>query len=187
MGRIEDLAEQYAKHIATPWPRTLAGAQRVVMITYDKELERMLRARKALFEMATRDAGHDWHEIEVTDAFSTWIAKDEYRDEYFDAPEALQLKLNAEFAEEVASRIRHVLNDSNVNDSSVVAVFGAGSLFGFTRLSSVLRLVENDIRGRLVVFFPGQFENNNYRLLDARDGWNYLAVPITAHSAGGGI
>jgi hypothetical protein len=29
------------------------------------------------------------------------------------------------------------------------------------------------------VFFPGVYENNNYRLLDARDGWNYLAVPIT--------
>jgi hypothetical protein len=23
-------------------------------------------------------------------------------------------------------------------------------------------------------------ESNNYRMLDARDGWNYLAVPITA-------
>jgi hypothetical protein len=35
----------------------------------------------------------------------------------------------------------------------------------------------------LLVFFPGQFDNNNYRLLDARDGWNYLAVPITADQA----
>ena len=40
-------------------------------------------------------------------------------------------------------------------------------------------------RGRLVVFFPGQYEQNNYRLLDARDGWNYMAVPISLHSAGG--
>jgi len=36
------------------------------------------------------------------------------------------------------------------------------------------------VKGRLVVFFPGTFENNNYRLLDGYDGWNYLAVPITA-------
>jgi hypothetical protein len=41
--------------------------------------------------------------------------------------------------------------------------------------------IERDIRGRVVVFFPGEYENNNYRLLDARDGWNYLAVPITLH------
>ncbi len=36
------------------------------------------------------------------------------------------------------------------------------------------------ISGRLVVMFPGSFENNNYRLLDGYDGWNYLATPIMA-------
>jgi hypothetical protein len=45
--------------------------------------------------------------------------------------------------------------------------------------------VVKDIRGRLVVFFPGEYEDNNYRLLDARDGWNYLAVPITLHNGVG--
>jgi hypothetical protein len=49
----------------------------------------------------------------------------------------------------------------------------------------VLKLVEGDVKGRLVVFFPGTLEQNNYRLLDARDGWNYMAVPISIHSAGG--
>ena len=71
-----------------------------------------------------------------------------------------------------------------MTQSSVVAVSGVGALFGFTRVSLVLKLVEASIRGRLVVFFPGQYEQNNYRLLDARDGWNYLAVPITLNSAG---
>ena len=36
------------------------------------------------------------------------------------------------------------------------------------------------VTGRLLVFFPGSYEDNNYRLLDGYDGWNYLAVPITA-------
>ena len=36
----------------------------------------------------------------------------------------------------------------------------------------------------LVVFFPGQKDDNNYRLLDARDGWNYMAVGITRHPTG---
>ena len=60
MARIEDLAERYGRHIATPWQRTVAGAQRVVMVVYDKELERTLRARMLAFETATREAGHDW-------------------------------------------------------------------------------------------------------------------------------
>jgi len=187
MGRIEDLAARYGEHIRTPWQRTVAGAQRVIMVVYDKEMERTLRARKALFETATREAnqGHEWYEIDVADSFARWIAADEYREAYFESPEDLRLKLEAEFAEYVAQRLREMLTNPDVGPSSVVAVFGVGALYGFTRVSKVLKLVESDIRGRLVVFFPGQYEQNNYRLLDARDGWNYMAVPITLHGSGG--
>jgi hypothetical protein len=185
VGRIEELAERYGQHIATPWQRTVAGAQRVVMVVYDKELERTLRARKQDFENKTREAGHDWFEVDVADAFATWMAQDEYREAYFESPEDLQLKLEAEFADYVADRIRSVLARDSVTEASVVAVFGVGALFGFTRVSKVLKLIEGDIRGRLGVFFPGQYEKNNYRLLDARDGWDYMAVPITVHSTGG--
>lgn len=181
MARIEDIAERYGRHIATPWQRTIAGAQRVVMVVYDKELERTLRARKLAFETATREAGHDWFEVDLSNAFAAWMAADDYRDEYFSSPEDLQLKLDAEFPEFVAGRIRDVLYKPEVTADSVVAVLGVGSLFGFARISQVLKKIEADIKGRLVVFFPGQFERNNYRLLDARDGWNYLAVPITQH------
>lgn len=182
MSRIEELADQYGKHIATPWQRTVAGAQRVVMLVYDKDLERTLRARKVAFETATRQAGHDWHEVDVGGAFAAWMAAEEYRERYFANPDDLRLKLDAEFPEYVADRIRAVLANDEVTSASVVAVFGVGALFGVTRISHVLKLVEADIRGRLVVFFPGQFENNGYRLLDGRVGWNYLAVPITFHA-----
>lgn len=181
MARIEDIAERYGRHIATPWQRTIAGAQRVAMVVYDKDLERTLRARKLAFETATREAGHDWFEVDLSDAFAEWMAADDYRDEYFSSPEDLQLKLDAEFPEFVAGRIRDMLRKPDVTADSVVAVVGVGSLFGFARISQILKKVEADIKGRLVVFFPGQFERNNYRLLDARDGWNYLAVPITQH------
>jgi hypothetical protein len=184
MGRIEDLAERYYEHISTPWQRTVSGAQRVVMVVYDKELERTLRARKMVFESATLQACHDWFEVDLTRAFSEWMATDEYRDAYFESPDDLQLKLEAEFPAYVANRIRSVLTDPLVSERSVVAVFGVGSLFGFARVSQVLKLIERDVQGRLVVFFPGQFEQNNYRLLDARDGWNYMAVPISIHSSG---
>jgi len=182
MARIEDLAERFGKHIATPWQRTVAGAQRVVILVYDKELERTLRARKMAFETAAREAGHDWREVDLTDAFAQWMASAEYREEYFASPEDLQLNLEAEFPQYVAERIRAVLTDAEEN--TVVAVFGVGALFGFVRMSQVLQMVERDIKGRLVVFFPGHLERSNYRLLDARDGWNYLAVPITLHGEG---
>ncbi len=184
MARIEDLADRFERHIATPWQRTVSGAQRVVMLVYDKELERTLRARKHAFEMAAQNAKHDWHEMDISNAFAAWMAADEYREEYFASPEDLKLKLEAEFPEYVAERIRAILTGGEVTENSVVALFGVGALFGFARLSHILKLVEADIKGRLVVFFPGQLERSNYRLLDARDGWNYLAVPITLHAEG---
>jgi hypothetical protein len=185
MGRIEQLAEKYRQHIGLPWQKTVAGAQRVILVVYDKGLERDLRARKQLFEIKTREAGHEWLEIDIADSFAQWMAADEYRDAYFKSPEDLQLKLDSEFAEYVAGRIRAVLEKPEATETSVTAVFGVGALFGFTRVSRVLKLLEPYIRGRLVVFFPGVYDQNNYRLLDARDGWNYLAVPITLHSFGG--
>ena len=184
MARIEDLADRFGRHIATPWQRTISGAQRVVMLVYDKELERTLRARRVAFETAARQAGHDWHEMDISDAFAAWMAADDYREEYFASPEDLQLKLEAEFPEYVAERLRAMLTRDEVTENSIVALFGVGALFGFARLSYILKLVEADIKGRLVVFFPGHLERSNYRLLDARDGWNYLAVPITLHGEG---
>jgi hypothetical protein len=55
-----------------------------------------------------------------------------------------------------------------------------GSLFGFLKVKQVVDELAPLVPGRLLVFFPGSYENNNYRLLDGYDGWDYLAVPITA-------
>jgi hypothetical protein len=49
----------------------------------------------------------------------------------------------------------------------------------FLVLPAYLKSCDKDFKGRLLIFFPGEFEQNHYRLLDARDGWDYLARPIT--------
>ena len=66
----------------------------------------------------------------------------------------------------------------------LVALVGAASLFGVTSLAEVLSRVETLIQGRLVVFFPGRYRDGRYRLLDARDSWDYHAVAISAENAG---
>ena len=179
MGRIERLAERYRRHVALPWRDDLSGAERAVFVVYDKADERRLRARKALFELATTETGHRWIECDLTRAFAKWMAGTGYRDRYFESPEDLELKLEEDFLAHVAGRVRTALAAPEADTGSVVAVFGIASLFGFVRVSELMRAVEGDVRGRIVVFFPGVYEDANYRLLDARDGWNYLAVPIT--------
>ena len=182
MGRIEDLAAVYERHVSVPWPRSVAGAQRVTLVVYEKELERTLRARIGEFEQATRRQGHDWTLVDCTRWFAEWMAADEYRESWFEDPELLGMKLEGEFREHAANRLRDPLDA--VDENSVVALLGVASLYGFLRVSEVIRTVEQSIRGRLVVFFPGTKNESNYRLLDARDGWNYLAQGITLHGVG---
>lgn len=179
MGRIDRLAERYKSYIALAWQKDLAGAQRAIFIVYDKADERRLRARKELFALATAEAGHGWSECDLTRVFAEWMANTEYRDSYYESPEDLDLKLEDDFLKHVAGRVREVLTAPEADDNSVVGIYGIASLFGFVRVSELMKEIERDIRGRVVVFFPGEYENSNYRLLDARDGWNYLAVPIT--------
>jgi len=180
MTRIAQLVERYKSHIELPWRRDLAGAQRAIFVVYDKTDERRLLARKERFALATKEAGHEWREVDLTRAFAEWMAATEYREEYFRRPEDLDLKLEKEFREALAERVKRVLTAEDVDDQTVVAVFGVASLFGFAHVSNLMRDVEPLIRGRIVLFFSGVYDSNNYRLLDARDGWNYMAVPITA-------
>ena len=185
MGKIEGLAAVYERHVSVPWQRSVSGAQRVTLVVYEKELERTLRARLGEFEQATQRSGHDWMLIDCTRWFAEWMAGDEYRESWFEDPDLLGMKLEGEFREEVANRLRVALEAADENE--VVALLGVASLYGFLRVSEVIRAVEQSIRGRLVVFFPGTKNETNYRLLDARDGWNYLAQGISLHGGGAGL
>jgi len=182
MGRIEELAARYRAHIGAPWQRNLAGDQKAIFVVYPKTDERKLRARLELFEMATTSTGHGWRLLDIRNSFARWMADTDYREAYFEDPEALVMKLRSDFVQYAAGRLREGLTDEGADENTVVAIQGVACLYGFTRVSLVLKEVVKDIRGRLVVFFPGEYEENNYRLLDARDGWNYLAVPITLHN-----
>jgi hypothetical protein len=146
---------------------------------YDKGDEQRLRARIEGFELATRRAGKRWRLCDLTNAFPEWMAGKEYRESYFESPEDLDLALS-DFLDFAAGLIISVLTDAHDKDE-VVALLGVASLFGFVRVSDLVNTLHPHVRGRLLVFFPGEYEDGAYRLLDARDGWNYLAVPITYH------
>ncbi len=185
MGKIEDLANNYGRYIALPWQRDLAGPQRTIFIVHDKTDERKIRAKIDLFEIASEESGHAWKLHDFTDCFARWMTQSDYRESYFQEPSDLRLKLESHFTPFAASELREVLTSADVDENTVVAVHGVASLYGFTKVSLVLQEAERDIRGRLVLFFPGEYDNNCYRLLDVRDGWSYLAVPITLHEGMG--
>jgi hypothetical protein len=185
MSYVEELLEAYKTVAALPWQRNLAPPQRVWTAIYPPEHERRLRLHIRAFESATVAAGHAWDEIDITRSFETWMAAHEYREEYFEEPELLDAAIPAFFGW-LIERVRGELADRQ-NAEAVVALLGAGSLFGLgdgVRVSALVNAVNDAISGRLLVFFPGDHEGNGYRLLDARDGWDYMAVPITPSGSG---
>jgi hypothetical protein len=113
----------------------------------------------------------------ISQVIARWMAAQEYRESYFESPDDLPVPHPA-FETFVANAVQRELELAD--EDTVVSIVGVASLFGFLKVSRLMEMVEDSIRGRLLVFFPGEYEDNNYRLLGARDGWNYHAVPITA-------
>jgi hypothetical protein len=179
VSSIEGLVQAYRRFVGLPWERGLAGPQKVWFAIYEPSQERRLRPRLEEFKIATLQAGHTWAFLDLTDTFAHWMAEHEYREEYFAQPEDMELALD-DFAAYAAEQLTAALSAPDVDEDTVVAVAGVASLFGLLKVSALLERAAAAVRGRLLLFFPGQHEGSNYRLLDARDGWNYLAVPITA-------
>lgn len=183
MSEIGDLLKAYENFVHLPWDQSLSGAERVWFVVYDPIQERRLRLRLPEFENITKKHGHGWCDLDLTDAFAQWMSKNKYRESYFEEPELLASALQP-FHNSVVQQIKDKLTSPSVDENTVVAVYGVASLFGLSKVSTIIEAVTPAIRGRLLVFFPGQHDGSNYRLLDARDGWNYLAVPITAKKWG---
>ena len=179
MSRIKRLLGAYGRFIAIPWKRDAAPAQRVIFCVYNENDELRLRAQIDEFEIATREAGQGWAVFDLTDTFAEWLSGQRYARSYFQKPHLLST-LRSRYQTFIVDRFEDFLSDSGADDNTVVALKGVGSLFGFLKVKEVVDRLAPLVTGRLLVFFPGSYEVNNYRLLDGYDGWNYLAVPITA-------
>ena len=184
MSYVDDLVRAYRQVVSLPWPKDLAGPQRVWMAVYPPTHERRLRLNVQEFDNATVQADHRWNLIDITTSFERWMAGHEYAEAYFEEPELLDTALPA-FFDHLVAEVREQL-ELHANPLGVVGLLGAGTLFGLgdaVKVSALMNEINDAIAGRLLVFFPGQHEHNSYRLLDARDGWDYLATPITAEGA----
>ena len=182
MSRIKRLLQSYSKYISIPWRTDAAAAQRVIFCVYDETEERSLRAKIEEFSLATVQGGHQWVLFDLTDTFATWFSSQRYAKSYFQKP-ALFSTLLPKYSAYITAEFSDFLQKKAAGPDTVVGLQGVGSLFGFVKVRDVVEALAPLVKGRLLVFFPGSCENNNYRLLDAYDGWNYLAVPITADKA----
>ena len=178
-SKIDQLLNAFEKVVNEPWSSSLSGQERILFLVYDPADQRKLDLRMGDFETMTVKAHKKWKSISVKSCFPQWMASHEYREEYFREPEYIVDQLEAEFIPFAIRFLKEELSRIDQDQDTLIALRDVSALFGFGRLSEILKSCDKDFKGRMMVFFPGEFENNQYRLLDARDGWDYLARPIT--------
>ena len=178
-SKVDLLLQNFSTVVREPWTGTLSLSERLYFLVYDPAEQRKIDFRLQDFESATLRAGKKWARISVLGLFSRWMALNEYCDAYFEDPAALADQLDGSFKTYVVNYLSDELTKLAADKDTLAAITDITALFGFCRLSEVLNAVHSDFPGRILIFFPGEYEKNHYRLLDARDGWSYLARPIT--------
>jgi hypothetical protein len=172
---LEDLLTEFKNRLAVPWRPDETPAGRVWIPWYDKAQERRVRGRLREFQLAAEQAGKGWREFDIAPRFGEWVAQQPWFERLARRPGTLSTVI-PQFEEHLADAIKAELASCSGND--ILALTGVASLFGLTRASALIDKISGSIPGRLLVTFPGVHQSGIYRLLDARDGWNYLAVPI---------
>lgn len=177
-NRLDRLLKSYSNYISIPWVGGLANEQRVLFAVYQKEDELKLRAKIEEFRLATERADHSWLALDITQLFPEWMAKQKYREDYFEEPEPLVARYPDFIRESIDSLAERIKGQADSN--TLVALIGCGTLFGFASVSDFVKQLAEHVPGRLLVLFPGEYINNTYRHLDAQDGWGYQATCITS-------
>ncbi|MDD3536027.1 MAG: DUF1788 domain-containing protein [Candidatus Cloacimonetes bacterium] len=178
MSRIDVLIQNYQALIQLPWD-TAAPPQRVWFCVYEPKDENALRAKLPEFELSSQQHGKNWLQYDLENSFATWLSAHPYAERYFQMPFLLNSVLPS-FKAHLIKEISSFIERHTAGTDTVFALSGLGLLFGFFKAKELIEAIAPLIKGRLLVFFPGTYENNNYRLLDGYDGWNYLAIPITS-------
>lgn len=180
MNRIDQLLANYRSHIQMPLRPGLAASQRVWFAVYPAAEERRLANRIDEFEILTKEAGHPWVRIDLKGRLAAWLASvdENERAEWFKNPGDIELYAKTEWKELLTEFFQKAVASAAEPERTVFALTGVMDLYDFLHVSELIEVLESTFPGYLLVFFPGEKEGNTYRFLDARTGWNYLAVPI---------
>lgn len=176
MSAVQGLLRQYRRQLSLPGNPYLAPTERVWLAVYDPAEERRVRAHLTQFAQATEEAGWTWQSLDLMPAFARWLSRSPYRESYYAEPELLASAL-PEFEAALAHHVRQAV--ASVPAGGVLGVTGAGSLFGLTSVSHLIEQATAPLEGRMLLFFPGSVSGHTFRLLNARDSWNYRSVALT--------
>ena len=184
MSRIDQLLTRFRTHVSQPLRRDFPLSQRIWFVVYPPEDERKLGPRLPEFELATKDAGLEWVRVDLSGSLAEWLDSEGHDAEVIMDPELVETYADPGYVEFIKERLADAvaLHAQKDPERTLFALTGLMELYDFVHVSSILDALDSKVPGVLLVFFPGERENNTYRFLGARDGWDYLAVPITPES-----
>jgi hypothetical protein len=185
MARIDYLLANFKSRASLPLRGGLPLSQRVWFLVYPPEEERRLQYRILEFEMVTAAVPLHWHRIDLSGAFARWMdtfADEEERLAILADPGVLEEYAQSMFRDYIRELVGGQLSGIPTEQMSrtIVALTGLMELFDLIHVSEVIEVMDKSFTGILAVFFPGEREDNTYRFLGARIGWDYLAIPILA-------
>lgn len=186
MNRVDSLIESYKRHISMPYRKEKSLTQRTWIAVYPPEEELRLRIKLGEFEILTKDNGYEWSGIDLSDAIADWL-------DSLDERKKQECLANDKDTEDTAESLfkRHLVKviENAIGkqkavdcDKTVFAITGSMGIYDLTFISDVFEDLHKDTPGNLLLFFPGEKEGNIYKFLNARKGWNYMAVPILANN-----
>jgi len=181
MTYVDRLNQALDHQLRHPWTNDRSGGERVWFLVFDPDRLRSVIARKDMFRLTTEAHGKRWEEIDISRMFGEWMTQHRYADRYFARPN-LANTISGDFTRSLSVEIKTQIAARSIDENTLLVLTGTESLYGIDKLSQITRLIEDAVPGRLLVFFPGQYREPQYRFLDARDGWNYLAIPIVPTS-----
>src|SRR5208337_3369603 len=152
MSTIDRLFSNYSRQVRLPWSANVSGKQRIWFAVYPPTEERRVRARLPQFEAVTLEANHGWSRVDLTRLLPEYLAAHKYRESIFRGPQ--HLRAGSDLEVRAATLVKQACSSEEANTGSVVAVTGLASLFDFMRVSSLIERVEDNVPGRLLVFFP---------------------------------
>jgi hypothetical protein len=186
LNRIDQLLASYKRHVSLPLRQGLPFQQRVWFLVYPPEDERRLLINQTEFELATTAANLSWLSIDLTGSFADWMDTfdEEEREDCLAAPQITETYAETGYKEFLRQRIMAAMNSLTTEQAprTVCALSGLMELYDFIHVSDVVNALGKGFPGVLLVFFPGERNDNTYRFLGARHGWDYLAIPILAEA-----
>src|SRR5699024_2663117 len=156
MTYVDRLIEGLKQQLRLPWSQDRSGAESVWFLVFEPDRLRGVVARKDALRLAVEAASKRWEEIVISNAFGIWLASHRYTVSFLSRHQLVSVSAE-DFVKRLVTEIKGEICKRQVDEQTLLVLTVTESLYGITKLAHTMRLLEDAIPGRLLVFFPCEY------------------------------